>query len=86
VTKADVTGKVVREGVVRYAGTWESLHHRDGDPKFPIHSAATGEGVGVYDPRTGQLRSLVWVVTGTYRNGSVATPIAAVVEWESAKR
>jgi hypothetical protein len=82
VTTATVTGTVVREGVIRYAGRWESLHHRDGDPKFPIRSAMTGEGVGDCDPKTGQFRSLVWVLKGTYRNGSNAGPIAAVVEWE----
>ncbi len=82
VTTAVVTGKVVRDAggrfVVRYRGEWRSLHHRDGDLKLPIRCAATGDGVGVYDPATGKLVSLVWVLTGTAEN----TPTAAVVEWE----
>ncbi len=82
VTCASVTAKVVREVggrfVVRYHGEWASQHDRDGDPKFPIRCAATGDGVGVYDPAAGKLVSLVWVLTGTAAN----TPTAAVVEWE----
>ena len=80
-TTATVTAKVVRKDgerfVVRYRGQWGSLHHRDGDPKFPIRCAATGEGVGVYDPARG-LVSLVWVLAGAAEN----SPTAAVVEWE----
>lgn len=79
---AEVTAAVVRAAggrfVVRYRGRWASLHHRDGDPKFPIRCAAAGDGVGVYDPQLGRLVSLIWVLTGTAGN----TPTAGVVEWE----
>jgi len=82
VSTATVTAKVVREAggklVIRYRGQWESKHLRDGDPKFPIRCAATGEGVGVYDSTAGKLVSLIWLLTGTAEN----TPTAAVVEWE----
>ena len=81
-TAATITAKVVRDAgglfVVRYRGRWESRHDRDGDPKFPIRCAATGDGVGVYDPQAGKLVSLVWVLTGT----ADKTPTAAVIEWE----
>lgn len=82
VTAATITAKVVRDAgglfVIRYRGVWESKHDRDGDPKFPIRCAATGDGVGVYDPAAGRLVSLVWVLTGT----AGTTPTAAVIEWE----
>ncbi len=82
VTTAAITAKVVRDAgglfVVRYRGRWESKHNRDGDPKFPIRCAAAGEGVGVYDPATGRLRSLIWVLAGT----ADKTPTAAIIEWE----
>ena len=88
-TQAVLTGKFVREAdglwVVRYVGAWESLHYRDGDKRFPIRSTARGEGVGVCDPRSGKLTSLVWVLKGSYRNGATAAavPTASVVEWEA---
>jgi hypothetical protein len=85
VTAATISARVAREGegawVIRYRGKWESKHNRDGNPKFPIRAMASGEGVGVYDPAAKRLRSLVWVLTGTYRNGSQATPTASVIEW-----
>jgi len=91
VTTAKITAKVERVGegitVVRYAGRWESAHDRDGDPKFPIRTTATGEGVGVFDTKTGKLTAVAWVLTGTYRNGPVTEkprPTAAVVEWVAA--
>ncbi|OWK37685.1 hypothetical protein [Fimbriiglobus ruber] len=71
-------------GVVRYAGAWSSLHNRDGDPNLPIRCDMTGEGFATYDAKTKQIRSFLWVLKGTYRNGANGTPIptAAVVEWE----
>jgi hypothetical protein len=87
VTKAEITARVVRQAdglvVIRYAGAWRSRHLRDGDARFPITAEATGKGVGVYDPAAKQMRSLVWVLKGEYRNGAKATPVstAAVVEW-----
>jgi hypothetical protein len=88
VTKAAVTAKVARRAdglvVVRYAGSWESRHLRDGDAKFPITAEAAGDGVGVYDPQAKAMRSLIWVLKGTYRAGlkGAAVPTASVVEWE----
>lgn len=85
VKTAKVTAKVERVAdgiaVVRFAGKWESAHDRDGDPKFPIRAAATGEGVGVIDTKTGKMTALTWVLTGTYRTGTQPRPTAAVVEW-----
>lgn len=87
VSKAEITARVVRQAdgliVVRYAGAWRSRHLRDGSEKFPITAEATGRGVGVYDPAAKEMRSLVWVLKGTYRNGAKATPVptAGVVEW-----
>lgn len=88
VTKAVVTAKVERAGdgfaVVRYAGAWESFHNRDDDPKYPIRTVATGEGVGVVDAKTGKLSAMVWVLSGVYRNSPPADgprKTAAVVEW-----
>ncbi len=89
VTKAAVTARVVREAgglrVIRYTGTWESRHLRDGDARYPIRAEATGEGIGVYDPAVRAMRSLVWVLRGAYHNGANAMPVptAAVVEWEA---
>ncbi len=90
VKSANVTAKVERVAdgtiVVRYAGRWESTHNRDGDPKYPIRATATGEGVGVFDNRTGTMTEMVWVLTGTYRNGPATEKprtTAAVIEWTS---
>ena len=89
VTKATVTARVVRDAggllVIRYTGAWQSHHLRDGDARFPIRGEAAGDGVGVYDPATKRMQSLVWVLKGTYRNGATALPVptAAVVEWEA---
>ncbi|HET6574333.1 MAG TPA: hypothetical protein VFG68_12055 [Fimbriiglobus sp.] len=87
VTTAAITAKVVRQAdglvVVRYTGTWQSRHLRDGNERFPITAEAAGRGIGVYDPAAKAMRSLVWVLNGKYRNGAKATPVptAAVVEW-----
>ena len=70
--------------VVRYSGSWETSHNRDGDPKFPIRTTATGEGVGVFDAKTGKMKEMIWVLTGTYRNGPATEKprtTGAVVEW-----
>lgn len=88
VTTATITAKLERGmsgvSVVRYTGRWESAHNRDGDPKFPIRTTASGEGVGVFDSKTGKPKEMVWVLTGTYRNGpAMVKPraTAAVIEW-----
>ena len=75
-----VDDKVV---VVRLTGQWEATHNRDGDTKFPIHSAARGDGIGVLEVRTGRMLSLVWLLKGTYRNTSPDKPraTAAIIEW-----
>ena len=88
VTKAVVTATVERVGggvaVIRYSGAWETFHNRDDDPKYPIRTAATGEGVGVVDTTTGKLTAMAWVMSGTFRNSPPADQprkTAAVVEW-----
>ncbi|MDB5310428.1 MAG: hypothetical protein JWO38_4630 [Gemmataceae bacterium] len=88
VTAAKVTARVARVGdgyaVIRYEGSWETFHNRDGDPKYPIRTAATGEGVGVYDTRTGKLTAAAWLIPGTFRNsppGDKPQRTVAVVEW-----
>ena len=88
--QAEITAKVVREAggvvVIRYTGAWRSRHQRDeGDTKFPIDAAAAGEGIGVYDPATKSLTSLIWVLKGSYRRGPTASvqPTTSVVEWVS---
>lgn len=88
VTKATVTAKLERVAdgvtVVRYAGTWETLHHRDNDPKLPIRTTAAGEGVGVVDTKSGKLTAMLWLIPGTFRNsppGDQPRRTIAVVEW-----
>jgi len=85
---ARITATVARVGadgvVVRYAGEWETAHNRDHDPRFPIRTAATGEGVGVFDGRSGKPIALVWLVRGSYRNSppdDQSRSTAAVIEW-----
>lgn len=87
---AKVSAKVERvaEGVavVRFSGQWETAHNRDGDPKYPIRTTATGEGVGVVDTRTGKPTAMVWVLSGSYRNsppGDKPRPTVAVIEWSA---
>ena len=78
-----VSGAVV---VVRYAGRWETAHDRDGDAKFPIRTSASGEGVGVFDVKTGKAVAVAWVLSGTYRAGPATEKprsTAAVVEWSA---
>jgi hypothetical protein len=88
-SKASVTAQVERKAgdrtVIRYTGAWESKHFRDGDSKFPILTAATGEGIGVTDADGKKLESLIWVLTGTVQVGPKGTPVrtAAVVEWQA---
>ena len=78
VIQAKVTAKVERVAdgvaVIRFAGSWETAHNRDKDPKIPIHTAATGEGIGTLDVRTGRLTNLVWLLSGTFQNGSNGKP------------
>ncbi len=87
VTKATVTAKVIRQvnglDVIRYTGTWQSRHLRDGNAKFPIDASANGEAIGVYDPLTKNMQSLTWVLRGTYHKAADApmTPTAIIVEW-----
>lgn len=89
VTTADLTAKILRTDdeviVVRFTGKWESKHFRDGDPKFPITAAATGTGIGVFDRKKKELQSVLFVLGGSYKNGTVTTPTAAVVEWQAEK-
>jgi hypothetical protein len=88
VPTAKVTGTVIRKTdgavVIRYVGEWRAFHNRDGDPKFPIRGSATGEGIGIYDPATKQMQSLIWLLRGTYKN-TMATPLdtAAIIEWQA---
>lgn len=87
---AKLAAKIVRvEGgvaVIRYAGQWNTAHNRDGDPKYPIRTEATGEAVGVFDVEKKKLTALVWVLNGYYRNsppGDRPRPTAAVIEWST---
>ena len=88
VTKAKIIAKVERlaDGIaaIRFSGNWETAHDRDKDPKFPIHTSATGEGIGVFDVRTGKLKSLVWLLSGEFQNGAKGKSqrTAAIVEWK----
>lgn len=91
VTTATITAKLERSSdglnVVRYIANWQSAHNRDGDPKFPIRATATGEGVGVFDTKAARPKELVWVLTGTYRNGPASVKprtTGAVIEWTAA--
>jgi hypothetical protein len=71
---------------VRLSGTWETLHHRDNDPKLPIRAAAKAEGVAFVDAASKQVRALLLVFEGTYRNvppWDEPKPTAAVVEWRA---
>jgi hypothetical protein len=87
-TVATITANVTRASdgviVVKYAGRWETTHNRDGDPKFPISTSASGEGVGVFDAKTGKAQAVVWLLRGAYRTGGPTVkprPTAAVIEW-----
>lgn len=89
-TTAKIAATVERVGdgviVVRYAGRWETAHDRDGDAKVPIRTSASGEGVGVFDAKTGKAVAVAWVLSGAYRAGPPAEkprPTAAVVEWSA---
>ena len=89
-TTATITAKVERVAdgvaVIRLTGKWATAHNRDGDPKFPIKTSATGEGVAVLDTKTGKLTAMTWVLSGTYRNGpptAKPTPTAAIIEWSA---
>jgi hypothetical protein len=85
VNKAILAAKVIREAdglqVIRYQGEWQSAHNRDGNAKFPIESNNSGEGIGIYDPAKKQLRSVLLILKGTYRNSGAVTPTASIVEW-----
>lgn len=89
VTVSEVTAKVLRTDgeltVIKLTGRWESKHLRDGLEKFPITTAATGTGVAVFDTKKKEVRSVLLVLGGTYTNGKVTTPTAAVVEWQAEK-
>ncbi len=89
VTTAELSAKVLRADdeivVIRFTGKWESKHFRDNDPKFPITATATGTGIGVFDRKKGSLASALFVLGGTYKNGTANTLTAAVVEWQAAK-
>jgi hypothetical protein len=87
-TTATIAATVLRadagEVVVQYAGKWETAHNRDGDPKFPIRTTASGTGVGVFEAKTGKAVAQAWVLTGTYQAGGQTDrprPTAAVIEW-----
>ena len=92
VTTAKVTAKVERVAdgvaVVRFSGEWASAHDRDGDPKYPIRTAATGEAVAVFDIKTGKPTAPVWLLKGSFRNSPPADrprATAAVIEWTAAQ-
>ena len=39
----------------------------------------------MYDLKKKELTSIVFVLTGSYKNGAVVTPTASVVEWQVEK-
>jgi hypothetical protein len=90
-TTATISARVARVGdgviVIRYTGKWETAHDRDGDPKFPIRTWATGAGVGVFDAKTGKASALAWRLDGSYRAGGPnekPRPTVAIIEWTAA--
>ena len=89
VTVAELSAKILRTdtavSVIRFTGKWESKHFRDNDPKFPITTSASGPGIAVYDLKKKELTSIVFVLTGSYKNGAVVAPTASVVEWQIEK-
>ena len=89
VKTAEVTASVVREAdgvaVLKLKGTWESKHNRDGNEKFPISATATGDGIAVYDTKKKEMTAVLFVLKGSYKNGTAVTPTAAVVEWQAEK-
>src|SRR6185437_16916685 len=86
VTVGKITARVERMtnsiAVIRLAGTWASAHDRDKNPKFPIRCMAVGDGVGVFDLRTGKLTSVIWLLSGTFQNVTAKPQsTASVIEW-----
>ena len=79
-----VEGNVAR---VRLTGSWEATHYREEDPKLPVRTAATAEGVMFLDAGGKSVRALLLVFKGTYRNippyDKTTQPTAGVVEWTS---
>jgi hypothetical protein len=90
VSSAEVTGKVLREVdgimVIRWSGKWESKHFRDGHEKYPILASATGEGIGLFDTAKKELTTLLFVLKGTYTNGTVVTPTSTVIDWQAVRK
>jgi len=89
---AELRGTVVSvaNGVakIKLTGRWETLHLRDGQAKFPVRTAASAEGVAFFDAGMKEMRSLLMVFDGEYRNvppWDKPQATAAVVEWRSAK-
>ena len=66
-------------------GRFETLHHRDNDPKLPIHAEASVEGVGFFETKSRGMRSLLLVFEGSFRNMppyDKPQASSAVVEWK----
>lgn len=86
-TKAVLTATVesisAGKARIRIQGRLESLHHRDGDPKFPIQAAAALEGLAEYDVAGKQIRALLIVSHGEYRRSAKPQATAGVIEWRA---
>jgi hypothetical protein len=86
-TKAELNAKIesVTGGrvLIRLTGRLESQHHRDGNPKFPIHAEARLEGLAAYDANSKQMQALLLVSHGSYRRSSAAQDTAGVIEWRA---
>jgi hypothetical protein len=89
VQKADLQAKIIRQtedvAIVQYLGFWEAKHYRDGDPRFPIHAKAKGDGIGVFDLKSKTPREFVFILRGDYDNVGTQWDTAAVLEWRVSK-
>jgi hypothetical protein len=79
-----------KDGVakIQFVGRWETVHSRDGDGKLPVRTSAKGEGVAFFDQRHKEMRSLLLVADGEYRNvppWDKPQATGSIVEWQMQK-
>lgn len=68
---------------IKLTGKLESMHNRDGDPKFPIRASATLEGLLECDAKSKEPRALLLVSQGEYRRSTAPQATAGVIEWRA---